>query len=212
MALDVFVMPLSRYLAGDFVTGAERFAIETGVRYARTADKPAVPIEDARQFVAQLKRQLGREVRWNDEGDTVFAKQFSLHAWHALRYFATDQTVPVPGFIFDGAHPHPGVGTVCQTGRSPYLHLIHHDDHRGFYLPVDFPKPFAVPLGEDPTHGPLAGSSIKLLRELNALLPRIDAAMKTSGEAVARVKNGWTFMQECARLSVQHRLPIIFDG
>ena len=79
-------------------------------------------------------------------------------------------------------------------------------------LPVDFPKPFAVPLGEGPTPGPVAGSSIKLLRELNALLPRIDAAMKTSGDAVARVKSGWTFMQECARLSVQHRLPIIFDG
>jgi hypothetical protein len=104
------------------------------------------------------------------------------------------------------------LGGDVRSGQSPYIHLIKHCDNQGFYLPVDFAKPFELPLSDDPARQPFVGSSIKLLRKLNALSPKLEAASKMSGEAVDLVKSGWIFMHGCARLSVQYRMPIIFDG
>src|SRR5688500_1459538 len=115
MSLDVFVMPLSRYLAGDFTTATERFAREQGIPYSRLGGgKPGLPIDEARQFVrsrrSQLSAQLGPEIRWRDEGDTVFAEQFDFDAWHALRAYAANVTRPVSDFAFDvESHQHPAL-------------------------------------------------------------------------------------------------------
>jgi len=229
VALDIFVMPLSRYLSGDFMTGLERFMAAQGAlhQYHRTSPKPSLPPEEARAFVADLRRQLaaalGPEIRWRDEGDTVFAEQFSFDAWHALRAFAADQTRPAPGFRFDrDPHRHPGLDEIFDGAPSSFRHLIRHHDNQGFYLPTDFREPFELPLWEGERAAPLVGSSLALLRELNALGARLGLTRDQGeegwtepfvrGDPLEPVKHGWVFMRHCARLSVRHKLPIIFDG
>lgn len=229
MALDLFVMPLSRYLCGDYTTATERLAEKTGTRYARIgAEKAKMSLAEANEMVESIKgmlrKQLGPEIRWNDAGDTVFAEQFSLDNWHALRAFAANVTQPVPGFIFDsGSSQHPGLTKIWSGTRSPYLHLIRHHDNQGYYLPTNFDQPFILPLFDAPDDlQPRAGSSLALLRELNDLGRRIGMS-KDLGEAgwtdqfaaddpLESVKYGWAFMRNVAKISVARKLPIIFDG
>lgn len=231
MALDVFVMSLSRYLAGDFTTATERFAREQGIPYSRLGgEKPDWSIDDAREYVRslrmQLSLQLGLEICWRDEGETVFAEQFSFDAWHALRAFAADLTRPLSGFRFDGeSHRHPALHPIwLGEVRTPYEHLIIHSDNNGFYLPTDFDGPFVLEMyeGVDEGRQPRVGSSLGLLRELNDLGRRLGLTRDCGEEGwteqfvrddpLELPKRGWTFMRSCARLSVSHGLPIIFDG
>ena len=229
MALDIFVMPLSRYLSGDFMTAVERLMAAQGAldKYHRSAPKPGIPIEEAKSFVAGLRRQLsgalGPEIRWRDEGETVFAEQFQFDAWHALRAFAADQTRPCAGFRFDQEpHLHPALDDIFSGAPSTFRHLIRHHDNQGFYLPTDFREPFELPLWEEEHAAPIVGSSLALLRELNALGTRLGMSRDYGEEGwtdqfvrddpMEIVRHGWAFMRHCARLSVRHKLPIIFDG
>lgn len=223
MPLDVYVMPLWRYLTGDY-EGARKEIAEPA---AATRDLVASPAE-ARAFVARLRhgfRDVSRNaMRWHDRGESIFAKPFDPAAWNALRAFAADQTYPVPGFNFGReAHRHPGLHEVRFAGGSPFVHTIRQHDTGGFYLPVDFSRPLELTLREDASSTILAGSSIALLRELNVLGPRVgldrDLGELDEGEIFAVrpeplqwVKFGWAFMRHVARLSVQHRLPIILAG
>lgn len=67
MATDVLVMPLWRYLSGDFQTSAEAFAAQTGVGYARTvpkADADAAAAQDwVRDFRRRLRDAIGQDIR-----------------------------------------------------------------------------------------------------------------------------------------------------
>ena len=138
MALDLFVMPLYRYLAGDFKTATERFVEEqaAGAKYIRVGAKPNASVEEAREFVRvlrlRLRESLGGEIRWHDEGETVYARQFDRDAWHALRPFAADQAAPVPGFSFkDDPQRQPNLKPVYNGKPSAFVHLIRHNDVNG---------------------------------------------------------------------------------
>jgi hypothetical protein len=83
VAIDLMVMPLSRYWAGDFITPAMRAAWQHGLSYAivrpnqpRQDLPPGIPFggpeaaahrHDALEVVNDLQRQLG--LRWNDASD-----------------------------------------------------------------------------------------------------------------------------------------------
>src|SRR5688572_21579373 len=107
MALDLLVMPLHRYLAGDFETSTRAFAESMGIggRYVRVGGRPSVPIDEAREFVramrVRLRHALGEDIRWRDDGETDLCRRLHRDAWHALRAFAADQQAPVAGFVYD---------------------------------------------------------------------------------------------------------------
>jgi len=222
MTLDVYVMPLWRYLAGDYEKAQAQFGDSAGSR--ELSISPA----EARTFVARLRygfRDVSRNaMRWHDKGEAVFAKPFDPQSWNALRAFAADQQYPVERFNFGKeSHRHPGLHEVLLGAPSAFLNLVKQHDTGGFYLPVDFPRPLELTVCEDASSTILAGSSIGLLRELNALGPRVglerDLGEMREGEVFALrpeplqyVKFGWAFMRHAARLSVQHRLPIILHG
>ena len=107
MVLDVYVMPLWRYLAREDEWERGTFAADPANRALSVS--PA----EARSFVARLRygfRDVSRNaMRWHDKGATVFARPFDLASWNALRAFAADQQYPVPGFNF----------TVFLTDASP---------------------------------------------------------------------------------------------
>lgn len=222
MTLDVYVMPLWRYLAKDDEMVQSPHGADAGGRALSVS-----PIE-ARSFVARLRhgfRNVSRNAtRWHDRGDAVFARPFNVQSWNALRAFAADQQYPVEGFNFGReSHGHPGLHEVLYGGASAFLHTVKQHDTGGFYLPVDFPRPLELAVREDANSTILAGSSVALLRELNVLGPRVglnrDLGELRPGEVFAvrpeplqYVKYGWAFLRHVARLSVQHRLPIILHG
>lgn len=223
MRLHVYVMPLWRYLAADYPEAQARLA-PVGNPDARALT--VLPAE-ARTFVARLRRSFGdvshNASRWHDKGEPVFSRQFDIDAWNALRAFAADQQYPVSGFNFGKeSHRHPGLHEVLYGGGSAFIHTVKQHETGGFYLPVDFARPLELTVREDASSTILAGSSVALLRELNVLGPRIglerDLGELPPGEIFAVrpeplqwVKFGWAFLRHVARLSVQHRLPIILD-
>ena len=226
--LDVFVTPLRRYLSGDLAAAAE----PVEVAGALVPRGPAGPLRrsiappDASDFIAALRRKLhetmGADLPWSEAAEPVFASQLAADAWHALRAFAVDEYFPVPGFAFGAAsHTHPGLERVMAGGRCGFRHLIRQHEHQGFYLPTDFPAPFALPewLGQGPA--PLVGSSVSLLRELNHLRRALGlsydlgderwAEQFEPGDPLERVKTGWVLLRHCARLSVKHKLPMVLS-
>ena len=223
MPLDVYVMPLWRYLAGDYEQAQARF----GGAAAGSRALSVSPAE-ARSFVAGLRygfRDVSRNaMRWHDRGETVFAKPFDVQSWNALRAFAADQQYPVERFNFGPeSHRHPGLHEVLYGQGSAFEHTVKQHETGGFYLPVDFSRPLELTVREDASSTILAGSSVALLRELNVLGPRVgldrDLGELKPGEVFAvrpeplqYVKFGWAFMRHVARLSVQHRLPVILHG
>ena len=222
MPLDVYVMPLWRYLAREDEWERGAFGADSANRALSVS--PA----EARSFVARLRhgfRDVSRNaLRWHDRGATVFAKPFDLDAWNALRAFAADQQYPVERFNFGKeSHRHPGLHEVLYGSGSAFEHTAKQHETGGFYLPVDFARPLELTVRDDASSTILAGSSIALLRELNLLGPRIglerDLGELREGEVFAvrpeplqYVKFGWAFLRHVARLSVQHRLPIILHA
>jgi hypothetical protein len=223
MALHVYVMPLWRYLARDYDEARATLDWTNPGNRAMTV-APA----EARTFVARLRRTFGgvshNASRWHDRGEPVFSKTFDVFAWNALRAFAADQQYAVPGFNFGKESlRHPGLHEVLYTGGSAFIHTLKQHETGGFYLPVDFPRPMELTVREDASSTILAGSSVALLRELNTLGPRVgigrDLGELNEGEIFAvrpgplqYVQFGWAFLRHVARLSVQHRLPIILHG
>ena len=219
MGLVVYVMPLWRYLAGDYEAAQARFGADAGSRALSVS--PA----EARTFVARLRhgfRDVSRNaMRWHDRGEAVFARPFNVESWNALRAFAADQQYPVQRFNFGKeSHRHPGLHEVLYGHGSAFEHTVKQHETGGFYLPVDFARPLELTVREDASSTILAGSSLALLRELNLLGPRVglerDLGDLEPGEVFAvrpeplqYVKFGWAFLRHAARLSVQHRLPII---
>ena len=219
MALVVYVMPLWRYLAGDYEAAQAQFGADAGSRALSVS--PA----EARTFVARLRhgfRDVSRNaMRWHDRGEAIFARPFNVESWNALRAFAADQQYPVERFNFGKeSHRHPGLHEVLYGHGSAFEHTVKQHETGGFYLPVDFARPLELTVREDASSTILAGSSLALLRELNLLGPRVglerDLGELAPGEIFAvrpeplqYVKFGWAFLRHAARLSVQHRLPII---
>jgi hypothetical protein len=213
MHVKTYIMPLARHFTGEF-PGA--------------ADRPHLAHDEAQQLVTQicdvLGGSLGADIRWNDAGDVILAQHFALEHWHALRAFAADITSPVPGFRFDSdAQQHPGLAAVWQGAPSPYVHLIVHRDATGYWFPVDFASPMVLPIypDQDESMQPIVGSADALLRELDDIGQRLRLSRDQgqdgwtdqfeSNDPLEPVKWGWVFLHHCARLAVQHRLPIIFE-
>jgi len=229
MPLDVLVMPLWKYLAGDYVTASERLAYESGRPdlYRRSTARPDAVPDQARAYVQHLRNDMialwEQASRWRDAGEVAVSEMLPREAWHALRAFAANLEYPVQDFAFDmAAHRHPALTEIWANQKpTKYPHLIRHHDNAGFYLPFEFEAPFELEIWEGVDHL-LTGSSVRLLNELNDLGTKLNlrhdlAQMRDAGQMLADgpmqlVQWGWMVMRYAARMSVQRRLPLIFDG
>jgi hypothetical protein len=225
MALDLHVMPLWKFWAGEYTTATERFAASTGVPMSRVGRPKALYDPHEAQHLAKgvrlwIERQTGVSQAWEDDGDIAFSEQFQLDAIHAVRAYAahTDMSPDGPFEIITDFHRSPAVRRILAGVPTEFPHLVFHEDNQGFYVPVDFEYPMKL-MGKAPT----VGSSVQLMIELATLRRGLgdfpDFAARQQGEqgqephpGVALVKHGLAFLYHVCWTSVQTRLPIIFDG
>jgi hypothetical protein len=213
MGLDIFVMPMSRYLAGEFQTPAEKLgAVRAG------SPKPSADLEKAKQTVSRIQQDLtqatGALVSWPDDGEIVLESQFFRESWHLLRAYAAHLDYPrragllrrkLRFVIDDSPEQHPGIGRIWDGARSRFRHMVIHTDCDGFWLPCDFARPISL----DPDTGRvLTGSSVRLLEELDI----VGRPLLSEDESFHLIKHAWKLLLDAAQLSVKHRLPVVFDG
>ncbi|MEK7468415.1 MAG: hypothetical protein AAB074_13480 [Planctomycetota bacterium] len=217
-------MPLWKYFAGDFLSPVERVFHAT----QRLGNpKPAAANEEARATVKRVQEMLREfctgDSTWKDEGDEVFCEQYGYNEFHLLRAYAAEfEALSGKRPDFDEtADPaeNPHLKKIGTGVSSDYRHLIKHSDNEGFWLPIALDRPVLI----DPDTYLVAGSSSYLLAELDSLAPALgmtrDWLQLASGEYAApkddplgRTKFSWSVLHAAARLSVEHGLPIIFDG
>ena len=222
MALDIHVMPLWKFWAGEYTTAMERFAERTGTPMSRIGRQKALyPPQEARDLARGLRlwveQETGTENAWEDDGAIVFSEQFQFEGIHAVRaYAAHREDSQEPFEITEGFERYPALRKRMAGVPTEFPHLIHHEDNQGLYVPVDFELPL---MG-----GPFSiGSSVQLMMDLAKLrrnlgaFPdyeewRVGSPMDEPHPGIAWVKHGIAFLYQACWRSVQSRVPIIFDG
>ena len=234
MSLDIYVMPLHLYFTGKFLSPIQQLlGAQMGdkIKTIRLGGELNDNAETAKAKVRALQETLASftkmPIEWKDEGEVVFGEQFNYFSWHALRAFAAHTEYPTRSFILRRPQPfvldatperHPGVAQIWQGAESKFRHLIVHADNCGFYFPCDFPKPKRL-LAQT---GVLTGSSIRLLAELNQLQGPLQMTgdqnassgnqLQSASDPLKEIKYAWSRLHNAAQLSVDHCLPIVFDG
>lgn len=250
MALDVYVMPLWRFKAGDFTTPIEatlgikptvisvvpmpppppwyiRLLAKIGIVEIIPPETEPTPEEQrgiALQSVADLKAKLtmltGTKVEWPDTGEIHYNKQF--HHPVTLQAFAAwlQHRDKLPEFLSapeQNYYKHP----VWQTAKPPHKKfstLIQHSLNAGYFLPVAFEglhhvEPFNAWGHEFHRH---VASTYTILEELAGILPHFDTIpVKKTEDGYDPVANARWYaeeLQRICRLSIEHRLPVIFHG
>jgi hypothetical protein len=224
MALDIHVMPLWRFWAGQYTTAMERLAERTGSTMSRIGNPKALYDErEARQLAKAVRlwieQKTGTTDAWEDDGDIAFSEQFQFEAVHAVRAYAAHTEISDEPFDLTGEFHHSrALRRVLAGVPTDFPHLIHHEDNAGFYVPADFARPLKL-MGKPPT----IGSSVRLMIELANLRRGLgdfpDYTARQSGEqddepqvGLAWVKHGIAFLYHVCWTSVQARLPVTFDG
>ncbi len=215
MGLDIFVMPMWRFLSGEYTGPVERL-IPNVIRVG--GQKMDLAPELARKKVASFQKVLSQvtdsDISWPDEGEVVFERQFNFRLWHLLRAYAAHQDHPVragllrrsqPFTISDEPECHPGLARIFDGAPTRFKHLIVHADNEGFYFPCKLEHPMPLLPAEERW---LTGSSIHLLDELSLL----GQSLRHESDTLKDVRDAWEFMVKAAKASVDHRLPIVFDG
>jgi len=200
MALHVRVMPLTRYLCG-------------GARDDAGAVRRRVQI-----LQSLVTRKAGRPIAWRDEGETLLDEELPAEAWDALRAFAADRGSAAAGSAAGAAgRAYPLLEQVRRGQHALHPHLVRGDARRAVYVPCDFPEPLSA--DEEQLS---IGSSVGLLRELNILAGPLRMRLDQGepgwtdqferADALELPRMAWALLRWCARLSVQHRLPVIIGG
>jgi hypothetical protein len=227
--LDVYVMPLWRFKAGDFHSPIEA---AVGMRpKIVTADgldeRPAragwFSRWRARRQVAAIRKAVesinGVPVEWADDGGVVYERQ--SFGFESLRAYANwldcreqfPQFDPPPEGDY---YKHPVMSV--EVGRLSCPHLVEHDCYSGYYLPCEFERmvrvePYLI-FGQWPASRAV-GSSPRLLRELDfvqATLQVPEGYQYPADDPLVAVKAAYLQLREVAELSCRCGLPIIFWG
>ncbi len=234
MGLDVYVMPIWRFKARDFTPPVQRLLGSDVPSYTvspsrivgsdRKAARGAIVRWRARRSVAQLrraiKRQLGRPVLWNNDGDVAYGEQASDFA--PLRAFAAwlDHRDQLPRFeppSTGNYYEHPA-RLAGPTRPLTYPQVLNHDCFAGYFLPVDFEPIVHVEsytIAGTWTFHRAVGSSPRLMAELTAMGGEIDVVERdglADADAIRQVRRQFEQLSEIASISCRTRLPIIFYG
>jgi hypothetical protein len=229
MGLDIYVMPLWRFKAGDFRTPLEAAGFRPKVitpdgEVERPSSVGWLGRWRARRVVAAVRKAVeaanGVRVRWRDDGGAVYGRQSG--GMEALRAFARwlDLREEFPEF---GPPPegnyyqHPAL--TFEGDRPPSCpHLVGHDCHSGYFLPCEFERlaeaePYLI-LGHWPASRSV-GSSPRLARELALVGEHLrvpEGYDVPDDDPLAAVRAAYLQLTEVAGLSCRHGLPIIFWG
>lgn len=238
MALDIYVMPLWRFKAGDFSSPIER---EMGLRPRIVTPEGFVERPTAvgwlarwraRREVASLQKSVGTacgtRVVWRDDGDVVYTGQgndmlpIRVYArWLDFRdRFPTFEPPPD-----DDWREHPVWKVEYEDlSRISCPHLLGHSFFSGYLLPCEFARPVEAEPYRIFNQWPAAhsvGSSPRLLRELEAvgghLGPLAEEELSADEEIPADdplfpVKVAFRQLRKVVSLSCRHGLPVIFWG
>ena len=229
MGLDIYVMPLWRFKAGDFRSPIET---ATGIRpKIVTADgieeRPAqvgwLDRWRAKRQVAAIRSAVESvnrtRPRWHDEGEVVYSEQSG--GMEALRAYAKwlDCADRIPEFDLPPEgdyYKHPVMGLEVERLSCP--HLVEHDCYNGYYLPCEFARLAEVEPYKLFGHWPATrsvGSSVRLLRELDLVQERLGVLEDydyAQDDPLVAVKAAYLQLREVAKLSCRHALPIVFWG
>jgi hypothetical protein len=231
MGLDVYVMPIWKFKAGDFVSPIQSLGITTtivgpgGIFRHESGRRPSLvarwkALRATRRLRHEIEAEIGHRVRWNDDGDVAYAKQSG--GFESLRAFARwlDYRDIYP--TFDPAHAgnyynHP-VMTGTPTRPLTYPQVVYHSCYSGYYLPAEIERVLYVE--PHTSFGEFAfwhsvGSSQRLLGELDQLARVVNCDEHyqwIDGDPLAEVKEAFAQLYAVAKISQQSDLPIVFHG
>lgn len=237
MALDLYVMPLHRFYAGDYDPPLAKLGIpfkritpkgvvEPPRRGRATAADLALGLRKAANVRAKVAEVNRVPIDWPDDGEAVYTEQFHGSA-DGLRAFATwpDYADRLSEFEVcpDGDYSrHPVWKPARMFNRPPtFPHLVTHSLFVGAFLPCDFERPVVthtmrISAASLPVH---ACSTPRLAAELKALndLLRVpedfaDRAGEFDAHPYRLILLAFDQVRRAAALSFQHRLPMIFEG
>jgi hypothetical protein len=225
MALDVMVLPLRRFLLGDFTTGIEQLmggaekvhrVDPHGFTWLRRRATGRIAEWRANRQVRQIVRSFeaanpGVDATWPDEGDILYSRQlhYDLHT-ALLAYFFWMERHDVFGPFRMPTDDERQDFYAVRRHDPPKYHLVKHGMWSGFLLPCGGDE--VVTLETDQR----VGSSIAAKKDLKLMAGTLDLA--TSPDAIewdapdASVQAGWHILNHVVTLSLQHHLPVVFWG
>ena len=231
MSLDVYVMPMWRFKAGDVETAAQRLIggkskivtplgifspqLIKGYLSRRTAR------QRVRRIVAEAEKELKTKIDWQDDGDVVHSQQ-AWWGFEALRAFAKwldlkDQLPTFGDAPENNYYKHPAMQWDAEPRLFRFSHIIDHSCHSGYYVPsrfdrVVFVEPFQLFGAFTFYHS--FGSSYTLADQLRKLEPHIPSENDAAISEPARelITAGFETLRELAMKSIEHKLPIVFWG
>ena len=150
MGLDVYVMPIWKFKAGDFASPLEALGIAPvtvgphGMSQRESNARPSFLTRwKAKRATRRLRREIeaevGHAVYWNDEGNVAYTRQ--AHGFESLRAFAKwlDYRDMFPTFDAppeNDYYRHPVMSDKLAHPLT-YLQIVDHSCHSGFYIPAE---------------------------------------------------------------------------
>ena len=237
MGLDIYVIPLWRFLAKDFEFRAEHDGQRLGVPSATvTPDgiipRPQPPVDDYR--VAMFKRKARNiaerveefnrpaKIQWNDEGECIYGERCVDYGMKSLRAYAlwlcrVDNSTEFARPPENDFYKH-SVWAARKSKEIRFPHLIDHDCYMSYYLPCEFKNVTRVEkvlLGGFLKAHVLAASSLRLREELievgASLMSNLGLNLLHEAQ-IRNIREAFEQMSTVADLSCQHGLPIAFWG
>jgi hypothetical protein len=227
MALNGYVIPISAFLSGDFVSLVIKMGGETLIRRrpAAPAQGEAVPGFDKR-FVRRIIQDDPRELEVRATRVRE-ARSKASEAAEALKDAVSKTTGSAATWTESGGvrYEHrlwreciDPFRDYAKSLDGYYPHLTEHS-FKGFYVPAPFHRPF--PADERLVLRKMVdmGSSTALLEELNQINRGLNVSARwddlRDGECIPDpdpVKIGYALLESLARQSVHQNAPICFDG
>jgi hypothetical protein len=231
MSLDVYVMPMWRFKAGDVETATQRLF---GSRSNVLTPQGIISLKrikgfltrrkakrEVRRILAEAERTLNVHLEWHDEGDVVLAQQASW-GFEALRAYAKwlDLRDHLPTFDDppgNDFYKHPAKMWDVEPRTFRFSHIIDHSCHSGYYVPCRFDRVvFVEPFKSfgDFTFYHSFGSSFTLadqICKLEQYIPSEDGC-DVSNSAGWLIRAGFDTLKEFSAKSIEHGLPIVFWG
>lgn len=236
MGLDIYVMPLWRFLAQDFEMVIERDCKRLGTKPPKLVteqglvQRPQRPPDAYRINTFKRKARNVQErvaegnrptpINWNDEGECVYGERCADRGMQSLRTYAlwlsrkdSPTLTPPPD---DDFYKHP-IWQTHKPGSTSFSHLIDHDCYSSYYLPCDFEKVTNVEKISTAagTGHRVAASAFQLQRELREVTASIEsnAGLESLPENHSNaIRQACAQMNLVAGLSCKQGLPIIFWG
>jgi len=239
MSIDLYVMPLWRFCAGDYTSPLAAFMEGSGgpppkrVNVSTGQVTPAPHEHEvgfferwrARREVARVRRAVrnanGRSVAWKDDGPCVHRSQ--AHALNPLLAYEAWLSCKdlMPAFEADVSKPwnsHPALRLRHEHGRQSLCPHLIAAAGSGVFLPCDFATPVVIRTVQIRkwTFTIMAGSSIRLAAELD----RLNQSLKTpdpfvweehKSNPLVQVYEGYLEIRKAVELSVKHGLPMIYE-